>query len=277
MISNINYSRIEKAIQFIAQNFKMQPSLEEMAKYVNVSEFHFQRIFTEWAGISPKKFLQFLTVEELKKELTKSKNLIDAASNVGLSAQSRVYDLFVNIEAVTPNEYKTKGKGISISYGIHNTPFGNCLIAVTERGICSINFIEDDPGKSVNGLYQEWENASIRNDQKCTKEYSDIIFNASTKRNIKLLVRGTKFQIKVWEALLKIPFGSVVNYQTIANMVKNPLAVRAVGSAIGVNPVAYVIPCHRVICREGLVGKYHWGAARKAIIIGWEKSQLVLN
>ncbi|MGD1006583.1 MAG: methylated-DNA--[protein]-cysteine S-methyltransferase [Ignavibacteriaceae bacterium] len=274
MISNINYNRIEKAIQYIAQNYKLQPSLEDMAKHVNVSEFHFQRIFTEWAGISPKKFLQFLTIEELKKELTKSKNLIDAANNVGLSAQSRVYDLFVKIEAVTPNEYKTRGKGISIDYGIHNTPFGSCLLAVTERGICSINFIEDDSDNSLDGLHQEWENATIRNNQKRTKEYSEIIFDTSTKKNLKLLVRGTKFQVKVWEALLKIPFGSVTNYQTIANIIKNPGAVRAVSSAIGNNPVAYVIPCHRVIRREGLVGQYHWGAARKAVIIGWEKSKL---
>jgi AraC family transcriptional regulator of adaptative response/methylated-DNA-[protein]-cysteine methyltransferase len=274
MISNINYNRIEKAIQYIAQNYKLQPSLKDMAKHVNVSEFHFQRIFTEWAGISPKKFLQFLTIEELKKELTKSKNLIDAANNVGLSAQSRVYDLFVNIEAVTPNEYKTRGKGISIDYGVHNTPFGSCLIAVTERGICSINFIEDDSDNSLDGLLQEWENATIRNNQKRTKEYSEIIFDTSTKKNLKLLVRGTKFQVKVWEALLKIPFGSVTNYQTIANIIRNPGAVRAVSSAIGNNPVAYVIPCHRVIRREGLVGQYHWGAARKAVIIGWEKSKL---
>ncbi len=274
MISNINYNRIEKAIQYIAQNYKLQPSLKDMAKHVNVSEFHFQRIFTEWAGISPKKFLQFLTIEELKKELTKSKNLIDAANNVGLSAQSRVYDLFVNIEAVTPNEYKTRGKGISIDYGVHNTPFGSCLIAVTERGICSINFIEDDSDNSLDGLLQEWENATIRNNQKRTKEYSEIIFDTSTKKNLKLLVRGTKFQVKVWEALLKIPFGSVTNYQTISNIIKNPGAVRAVSSAIGNNPVAYVIPCHRVIRREGLVGQYHWGAARKAVIIGWEKSKL---
>jgi AraC family transcriptional regulator of adaptative response/methylated-DNA-[protein]-cysteine methyltransferase len=277
MISNTNYYRIEKAIQFIAQNYKLQPSLKDMAKHVNISEFHFQRIFTEWAGISPKKFLQFLTVEELKKELIKSQNLIEAATNVGLSSQSRVYDLFVNIEAVTPNEYRTGGNGIAIEYGIHKTPFGNCLIAVTERGICSISFIGDDPFRSINRLYKDWENASIQNNRKRTKEFADMIFDISANKNVKLLVRGTKFQVKVWEALLKIPFGSVANYQTIANIIDNPGAVRAVGSAIGNNPVAYVIPCHRVIRREGLVGQYHWGAARKAVIIGWEKSKLQLS
>ena len=277
MISEINYNRIEKAIKYIAQNYKLQPSLEDMAKHVNVSEFHFQRIFTEWAGISPKKFLQFLTVEELKKELTKSQNLIEAAGNVGLSAQSRVYDLFVTIEAVTPNQYRTRGKGIAIDYGIHKTQFGNCLLAVTERGICSISFIEDKPDNSLDALYKEWENAFIRNNQKRTKEFAEMIFDISAKKSLKLLVRGTKFQVKVWEALLKIPFGSVTNYQTIANIINEPGAVRAVGSALGNNPVAYVIPCHRVIRREGLVGQYHWGAARKAAIIGWEKSQLSLN
>ena len=277
MISNINYIRIEKAIHYIAQNYKIQPTLADLAKYMNISEFHFQRIFTEWAGISPKKFLQFLTVEELKKDLTKSKNLIEAASNVGLSTQSRVYDLFVNIEAVTPNEYKTKGKGVSIDYGFHNTPFGNCLIAVTERGICSINFTADDPNNSLDEIFLEWENASIRENQKKTKEFAEIIFDTSKRRKLKLFVKGTKFQIKVWEALLKIPFGSVTNYRAIADYIKNPGAIRAVGSAIGNNPVAYIIPCHRVILREGLVGQYHWGTDRKAAIIGWEKSKLALN
>jgi len=277
MISEINYNRIEKAIKYIAQNYKQQPSLEDMAKHVNVSEFHFQRIFTEWAGISPKKFLQFLTVEELKKELLISRNLIEAASNVGLSAQSRVYDLFVNIEAVTPNEYKTKGQGISIEYGIHKTPFGKCLIAITERGICSIAFIEDEEGDPFTSLQAEWENASIKNNQKKTKEFAEMIFDVSAKNNFKLLVRGTKFQVKVWEALLKVPFGNVTNYQTIANTINEPGAVRAVGTAIGNNPIAYVIPCHRVIRQEGLVGQYHWGSARKAAIIGWEKSQLATN
>jgi AraC family transcriptional regulator of adaptative response/methylated-DNA-[protein]-cysteine methyltransferase len=277
MIPNINYIRIEKAIHYIAQNYKVQPTLADLAKHVNISEFHFQRIFTEWAGISPKKFLQFLTIEELKKELTKSKNLMEAANNVGLSAQSRVYDLFVNIEAVTPKEYKTKGKGISIEYGLHNTPFGHCIIAVTERGICSLNFIPDKADNIIGELKKEWENASIQNNQKRTKEFAEIIFDRSGRRNLKLFIRGTKFQIKVWEALLKIPFGSVTNYQAISHSIKIPGAVRAVGSAIGNNPVAYVIPCHRVIRREGLVGQYHWGADRKAAIIGWEKSMLALN
>ncbi|MDR3628153.1 MAG: methylated-DNA--[protein]-cysteine S-methyltransferase [Ignavibacteriaceae bacterium] len=277
MISNVNYSRIEKAIQYLVQNYKSQPSLEEIAQHINLSEYHFQRIFTEWAGISPKKFLQFLTVEELKKELEKSKNLVEAAYNVGLSAQSRVYDLFVNIESVTPNEFKTKGEGISIDYGMHKSPFGDCIIAVTERGICSISFIDNNSDQILSKLYNDWENADIINNPKRTKIFAEQIFDAASKKDLKLLVRGTKFQIKVWEALLKIPFGSVVNYRTIADIIKEPGAVRAVGSAVGVNPVAYVIPCHRVIRREGVIGQYHWGTARKAAIIGWEKSHLFLN
>jgi len=277
MIQNINYNRIEKAIQYVAQNYKSQPSLEEIARHVNLSEFHFQRIFTDWAGISPKKFLQFLTVEELKKELEQSENLIEAAYKVGLSAQSRVYDLFVNIESVTPNEFKTKGEGILIDYGIHKSPFGDCIIAATDRGICSISFIDNDSSEIFAKLRGEWENAKIINNQKRTKLFAEQIFDPASKKDLKLLVRGTKFQIKVWEALLKIPFGSVVNYKAIANIIKTPGAVRAVSSAVGVNPVAYVIPCHRVIRREGVIGQYHWGAARKTAIIGWEKSQLALN
>jgi AraC family transcriptional regulator of adaptative response/methylated-DNA-[protein]-cysteine methyltransferase len=277
MAQDSNYNKIEEAIKFLAGNFKHQPSLEEIAGHVNISSYHFQRIFSERVGISPKKFLQYLTVKELKKELKKTQNIIEAAEKVGLSAQSRVYDLFVNIEAVTPNEFKTKGKGIEIQYGIHETPFGNCLIGVTERGICLINFILGNEDRSINELHTKWQNAFITPNSKSTKKYAEMIFDVSSRRDIKLLVRGTKFQIKVWEALLKIPFGTVASYQTIANIIHNPKAVRAVGTAIGNNPIAFIIPCHRVIRSEGLIGQYSWESIRKSAIIGWEKSQLEVN
>jgi len=274
---DINYNRIEEAIKFLSENFKEQPSLYDVADNSNVSPFHFQKIFTEWAGISPKKFLQYLTVEELKKELKKTKNLVEAAERVGLSAQSRVYDLFVNIEGVTPNEFKTKGEGIEIEYGIHNTPFGECLIAATERGICSMNFIENNLDTVLSELQSHWENASIKKNQQQTKIIAETIFDERTKENINLLVKGTKFQIKVWEALLKIPFGSVASYQTIANSISNPNAMRAVGTAVGSNPVAYLIPCHRVIRQEAVIGQYRWGSLRKTAIIGWEKAKVELQ
>jgi len=269
----INYKRVEEAIKFLTENFKLQPSLYDVAEQANVSPFHFQKIFTEWAGISPKKFLQYLTVEELKKEIRKTNNLSEAAERVGLSAQSRVYDLFVNIEAVTPQEYKSKGKGINIEYGIHDTPFGECLIATTERGVCGLHFAEDNVGILLNDLQSQWQNARISKNIAATKNMAENIFAPGKKEQIKLLVKGTPFQVKVWEALLKIPFGSLSSYQTIANAVGSPGGTRAVGSAIGANPVAYLIPCHRVIRQEAIIGQYRWGTTRKKALIGWERAQ----
>ncbi len=272
----INYNRVEEAIKFLTENFKNQPSLYDVADNSNVSPFHFQKIFTEWAGISPKKFLQYLTVEELKKEMLKTTNLVEAAERVGLSAESRVYDLFANIEAVTPNEFKTKGEGIEIEYGIHNTPFGECLIAATERGICSMNFVENNLDILLTELQSHWENASIKKNQQQTKIIAQTIFDAKTKSKLNLLVKGTKFQIKVWEALLKIPFGSVASYQTIANSIGNSNSTRAIGTAIGSNTVAYLIPCHRVIRQEAIIGQYRWGSLRKTALIGWERTKIEL-
>ncbi|MGZ3866439.1 MAG: methylated-DNA--[protein]-cysteine S-methyltransferase [Bacteroidia bacterium] len=272
----INYARVEEAIKFLTENFKQQPSLYDVAEHANVSPFHFQKIFTEWAGISPKKFLQYLTVEELKKELKRTANLTEAAERVGLSAQSRVYDLFVNIEAVTPQEYKTQGKGIEIEYGIHETQFGECLIATTPRGICSLNFIENNIDELLQNLHAHWENANIKQNSDNTKRVAENIFSANKKQEIKLLVKGTAFQVKVWEALLKIPFGAVTTYQNIANSIGNPKANRAVGTAVGSNPIAYLIPCHRVIRQEAIIGEYRWGTLRKKALIGWERSRTAL-
>jgi len=270
----INYKRVEEAIKFLTENYKQQPSLYDVADEVNVSPFHFQKMFTEWAGISPKKFLQYLTVEELKKELHKTTNLVEAAERVGLSTQSRVYDLFVNIEAVTPHEFKTKGAGIEIEYGIHATPFGDCLLATTDRGICKMAFVEDNVDMLLAELQNDWINARIKKNQDNTKAFAESVFDKQAKRNIKLLVKGTAFQVKVWEALLKIPFGSVTSYQTVANTIGSPNGMRAVGSAVGANPVAYLIPCHRVIRREAIIGQYRWGSLRKTALIGWEKAKL---
>ncbi len=271
----INYKRVEEAIKYLTENFKEQPSLYDVADHTNVSPFHFQKIFSEWAGISPKKFLQYLTVEELKKEIQKTNNLSEAAEHVGLSTQSRVYDHFVNIEAVTPQEFKSKGEGINIEYGIHATPFGDCLIAATERGVCALHFMEGNEDELVNGIKEDWANASIKKNNSSTKALAENIFEKNAKGNINLLVKGTKFQIKVWEALLKIPFGSVASYQTIANLVDSPLGTRAVGSAIGANPVAWLIPCHRVIRQEAIIGQYRWGTTRKKALIGWEKAKMI--
>lgn len=269
----INYKRVEEAIKFLTGNFKQQPSLCDVADHASVSPFHFQKIFTEWAGISPKKFLQYLTVEELKKEIAKTQNLSEAAERVGLSAQSRVYDLFVHIEAMTPQQFKSKGEGISIEYGIHETPFGDCLIATTERGVCAMHFAEDNEKQLIGELSASWENARISENSGATKAIAQNIFSASQKDPLKLFVKGSPFQIKVWEALLKIPFGALASYRAIANSIGNPGAIRAVGTAVGANPIAYLIPCHRVIRQEAIIGQYRWGTTRKKALIGWERSR----
>jgi AraC family transcriptional regulator of adaptative response/methylated-DNA-[protein]-cysteine methyltransferase len=272
----INYKRVEEAIKYLTENFKQQPSLYDVAEQANVSPFHFQKIFTEWAGISPKKFLQYLTVEELKKQLAQTQNLVEAAERVGLSAQSRVYDLFVKLEAVTPQEFKSKGEGTSIQYGVHDTLFGECLVAATEKGICALHFVEENNANQlIKDLHAHWENANITENLSSTKQFVDKIFSPGKKEPLKLFVKGTSFQIKVWEALLKIPFGALTTYQSIAKAIDNPAAIRAVGTAVGANPIAFLIPCHRVIRQEAIIGQYRWGTTRKKALIGWEKARSV--
>ena len=277
---NINYQRIEQAIQYLEANFLRQPELDEVAEKVHLSEFHFQRIFTEWAGISPKRFLQFLTVDFLKGKIQQTRNLIDAAEVAGLSSQSRVYDLFTTLEAVTPQEYKQKGAGIRIEYGIHESPFGLALIGTTERGICWLSFVstDEDPHYEIQQMKEHWNQSIFHQDQEFTSGFINSIFrnNIGTKK-LHVLVKGTNFQIKVWEALLCLPAGSVTTYQNIAEKIKSPKAMQAVGSAVGSNHIAYLIPCHRVIRKDGILGEYRWSATRKKSIIGWEMAKQEIN
>jgi AraC family transcriptional regulator, regulatory protein of adaptative response / methylated-DNA-[protein]-cysteine methyltransferase len=267
------YGVVEEVIRFLVASYKRQPTLEEIAAHVHMSPFHLQRTFKEWAGISPKKFVQYLTLEALKGEIHQTGNMIAAADRVGLSSQSRVYDLFISMEAVTPGEFKTRGRGMTIEYGIHHSPFGNCFVAVTQRGICKMGFIDGQVQQILDELQQQWGLAVIKQNQESTFPLIRQIFY--THRNdvpFHLLVRGTDFQVRVWEALLKIPFGQLASYQTIAQAAGMPKATRAVGTAIANNPVAFLIPCHRVIRSEGVIGNYHWGPSRKAAMIGWEKA-----
>lgn len=275
MEENINYQRIEEAIRFMSKNVTEQPDLDAIAKALHLSPFHFQRIFTEWVGISPKKFLQFLTTEYLKTKLNDTRNIIEAANEAGLSSQSRVYDLFVTIEAVTPQEFKTQGAGIQIAYGFHETPLGACILATTERGLCGLSFVQNnDRETAFLELKNKWQNAQLVENQEYTEGVVQRIFNeTATDRKFNLLVKGTNFQLKVWQALLHIPSGNVASYQTIAQSIGNPKAMQAVGSAVGANPVGYLIPCHRVIRKEGQIGEYHWGSARKTLILGKEMAQ----
>ena len=272
---DINYQRIEQAIQYLEKNFQRQPELEEVAEKVHLSPFHFQRLFTDWAGISPKRFLQFLTVDFLKTKLEHSRNIVEAAEMAGLSSQSRVYDLFTTLEAVTPDEYKKRGSGIRVEYGFHQTPFGLCLIGVTERGICWLSFIgmDEEAKFAIEEMKAHWHNSVFHEDFALTKSFIERIFTDTFDKKLHLFVKGTNFQVKVWEALLRIPSGDVTTYQQIAHRVENPKAVQAVGSAVGSNHIAYLIPCHRVIRKDGILGEYRWNSARKKGIIGWEMAR----
>jgi AraC family transcriptional regulator of adaptative response/methylated-DNA-[protein]-cysteine methyltransferase len=272
-----DYQRIDKAIRFLAENYSQQPSLDEVARNVNLSEYHFQRLFRRWAGISPKRLVQFLTLEHAKKVLEESRSVLDAAYDAGLSSPSRLHDLFVNAEAMTPGEFKTKGAGLKISYGFHPSPFGECLLAATERGICGLGFVgEGGRLQAIEDFKRRWPAAEFQENSQKTRSYIDRIFSPRKRKganSVKLLLMGTNFQIKVWEALLRIPSGSMVCYEDLARRLGKPSAARAVGSAVGRNPISFLIPCHRAIRKMGITGDYHWGAARKKAILAWEAAR----
>jgi AraC family transcriptional regulator, regulatory protein of adaptative response / methylated-DNA-[protein]-cysteine methyltransferase len=271
---SINYDRVADAIEYLTDNFKNQPDLNEVARQVHLSPPHFQRIFTEWAGVSPKKFMQYLSLDYLRNRIFDTTNLNQAADLVGFSTQSRVYDLFVSIEGVTPNEYKTYGQGLEIQYGFHQTPFGECFIAVTEKGLCALSFVDEINKQAIfHTFLEKWQAAKLVLNAPNTEGVLQQIFDPKATDKIHVWIQGTNFQLKVWEALLKIPQGSVSTYQKIAESIQNPKAVRAVGTAIGSNPIAYLIPCHRVIKSSGAIGEYHWGSTRKKAILGWEMAK----
>ena len=271
--SSEDYLRIEQAILYLENHFKDQPNLDEVAANVGLSEYHFQRLFTRWAGVSPKRFLQFVTKESAKDLLDKSENLLDTTHQVGLSSLGRLHDLFVNTEAMSPGEYKSRGEGVTIRYGIHLTPFGKCLIGLTERGICYLGFVQGSEGEAIDNLVNDWTEAKMIEDYRSTASLVGPIFDLRFNTRIKPLtlhLRGTNFQLKVWEALLQIPAGSVSTYEGIASRIGNPNALRAVGTAVGHNPIAVLIPCHRVIRKAGEFGKYRYGALRKKALLARE-------
>jgi AraC family transcriptional regulator, regulatory protein of adaptative response / methylated-DNA-[protein]-cysteine methyltransferase len=276
---NIDYQRIEQAIRYIEQNFQRQPTLKEIAEEVNLSEFHFDRMFTKWAGTSPQRFMRFLTKEYAKNVLNETKDLLDTTVLMGLSSSSRLHDLFVTYEAITPAEYKKQGEGLTIFYGIHATNFGFAFIATTARGILELTFLsENQIIDELIRLKNEFPNADFEEHQEATSIFIEQIFSKENHQNAKpinLLLRGTNFQIKVWEALLKIPSGRVACYEDIATLIEKPTAQRAVGTAIGANHIAFLIPCHRVIQKIGTTGNYRWGEYRKKAILGWEAAKTV--
>lgn len=270
------YERIAKALAFMRQYHLNQPDLETIAQHVHLSEYHFQRLFTKWAGISPKRFLQYLTVEYAKSKIIETKSLLELTLNAGLSSPGRLHDLFVKLEAMSPGEFKARGAGLQIWYGIHETPFGRSLIATTARGICNLHFLNVIDEKTAEHHFcTEWANAEIRRDQQATREISDRIFQpvAANSSPLVLYVKGTNFQIQVWRALLRVPFGGITTYQGLAESMGRPTAARAIGNALGSNQVGYLIPCHRVIRESGEMGGYRWGLERKAVLLGWEASR----
>jgi len=270
-----NYSRIEDAIGYIRSNFKNQPTLEEIAEKVHLSPFHFQRIFTDWAGVSPKKFLQYISIDHAKRMLSDQASLFDTAFDTGLSGTSRLHDLFINIEGMTPGEYKNGGENLSINYSYAESPFGNVMVASTPKGICHIAFANSE-AEGLAELQRVFPRANYSPMVDLIQQNALHIFKHDWGKldEIKLHLKGTDFQIKVWETLLKIPVGKVCTYGSIASQLNQPTASRAVGSAVGGNPVAFLIPCHRVIQSSGEFGQYHWGSNRKTAMIGWEAAQL---
>jgi AraC family transcriptional regulator, regulatory protein of adaptative response / methylated-DNA-[protein]-cysteine methyltransferase len=272
----LNYNRIAEAITFIKNNFKTQPDLDEIAQHVHLSPFHFQRLFSEWAGTTPKKFLQFTTLEYAKDLLKQQASLFDTAFETGLSGTGRLHDLFINIEGMTPAEYKNGGRNLHINYSFAESPFGNILVASTTKGICYMAF-HDEEASGISDLHQHFPNATMQRKLDLLQQHALFIFqNDWSKLNeIKLHLKGTDFQLKVWQTLLKIPMGQLSTYSKVAAQIGSPAASRAVGSAIGSNPVAFIIPCHRVIQSTGALGGYHWGTTRKTAMIGWEAAKII--
>jgi AraC family transcriptional regulator, regulatory protein of adaptative response / methylated-DNA-[protein]-cysteine methyltransferase len=272
-----DYSRIERAICYIEANTNRQPGLKEVADHIGLSEYHFQRLFIRWAGISPKRFLQFLTREHAKALLAHSASLLDTTYATGLSSPGRLHDLFIQTEAVTPGEYKSKGFGVSIAYGFCPSPFGECLIALTERGICFLGFIDGDRSSVFEEFRRSWPDASLIEDNDHTAQVIDRIFTPTQGNHLSLHLLGTNFQIKVWEALIRLPTRDVISYGTLAKKVGLVDGARAIGNAVAHNPIAYLIPCHRVLQGSGGFGGYRYGSLRKKAILGWEIAQGVIQ
>ncbi|MBX0288906.1 methylated-DNA--[protein]-cysteine S-methyltransferase [Hymenobacter sp. HSC-4F20] len=275
--AELDYARVEQAIEYIATHFTEQPSLDDIAAHVHLSPFHFTRLFTRWAGTSPQRFLRFLTKEYAKQVLRESGNVLAATYQAGLSGTSRLHDLFVTYEAMTPAEYRTQAAGLLIRYGFHPTPFGECLLSLTDRGICGLTFQpSSERAAALSQLQATWPGAVLQPNETETATIVEQLFGSASLGVVKplpLLLKGTNFQIKVWEALLRIPAGAVVSYRHLATAIGQPGASQAVGGAIGANGIGYLIPCHRVIQQHGGPGGYRWGSARKQALLGWEAAR----
>lgn len=274
-----DYAKVEQAIRFIQDHAQAQPELLEVATEVGLSEFHFQRLFQRWAGVSPKRFLQFLTLEEAKRMLAESRSVLETSHAVGLSGPSRLHDLFLSLERLTPGEFKAQAEGLTVQWGVEDTVFGPALFAALlrdgeERGLCGLAFLDDDdPERAFEELRLRWPGARLEASPARARAYAEALdarLRGNPGKPLSLVLKGTDFQVRTWEALLRIPSGRVVAYQDLAAMTGAPKASRAVGSALGQNPIACLIPCHRVLQATGAVGHYHWGAPRKQAMLGFE-------
>lgn len=274
------YAQIEAIIQHLGERFKDQPTLEELSERVGMSPDHFQRVFKSWVGISPKQFLKYLTLEYAKHRLDQDQSVLDVALESGLSGPSRLHDLFITLEAITPGEYKKGSEGLDINYGMHPTPFGVSVLAVCERGLCGSFFLpEEDEAFAEAAVMEYWPNASIERDDTKTEKLAWRLFSRTdmSRDPLPLFVRGTPFQVQVWRALLEIPSGSLCTYSGLAESVGRPSASRAVASAVGDNPISWLIPCHRVIRKGGNLGGYRWGLPRKKVMLAWEASRRAVS
>lgn len=273
-MSGSDYSRVERAIQYLESHCQEQPGLAEVARHAGLSEFHFQRLFQRWAGVSPKAFLQCLTLARAKRLLEDSRSLLDTSLEVGLSGAGRLHDLFLSLEAMTPGDYKQAGASLVISWSLHDTPFGPALFAATEKGLCALSFLEADAREqALRELQARWPAATLVEASDRTGPMArEVVSRMQGGRPgaLPLLLKGSPFQIQVWKALLMIPEGRLATYQDIARLAGSPRATRAVGSALAVNPIGYLIPCHRVIRATGAIGDYHWGSIRKLALLGVE-------
>lgn len=268
-----DYQKIAQALQYLRDHAQEQPELKTVAEVVHLSPFHFQRVFTEWAGVSPKKFLQYLSLQYAKEKLKENISLAEAAEGAGLSGSGRLHDLFIKLEGMTPGEYKNGGRALTIEYSIQESVFGKYLVASTSKGICNLFFFDTFSEEVVAELESLWPEATLLQNENSIHLQLKKFFHHQKPGEIKLHLKGTDFQLKVWEALLRIPEGHLRSYSDIAESIQQPTAQRAVGTAIGSNPIGFIIPCHRVIKNMGGIGEYRWGSARKMAMIGWEAAQ----
>ena len=279
-----DYAHVARVIAFLGQSWKAQPSVGDMAGHVGLSESHLTHLFNRWAGLSPKAFLQALTVDHARALLRDSASVLEASLEVGLSGPGRLHDLFVTHEAMSPGEYKARGEGLTLAYGWHASPFGEALIVATPRGLAGLGWVDEDGGDheaaraaALADMVRRWPRARYERDDAATAPYARRVFDPACWRSsqpLRVVLIGSDFEVSVWRSLLNVPLGAATTYSALAGRIGKPRAARAVGAAVGRNPISFVVPCHRVLGASGALTGYHWGLARKQAILGWEAGRV---